>query len=186
MQNLSDKLLLTADDDQSAFRVLYDRYWHLLYTKSLNRLGSDADAQDVVQEVFISCWKNKSTIQIEESLLPYLLTAVKYCIIRKVYRAAKKNTVFPLSLIDLGHVELTVEEFIHYKELQTVIDKEVNLLPDRMKEVYKLSRVHHLRNEEIAERLHITEQTVKNTLSSALKKLRLRLSHFSAFLPFLL
>ena len=185
MQNMIDKLLLTASDEQTAFRVLYDRYWKLLYTKALNRLGNDADAQDAVQEVFISCWRNKSSIIVEESLLPYLLTAIKYCIIRKVHRASRKGIIFPLSLSALEQTELTVEEFVNFKELQELIDKEVKLLPQRMQEIYKLSRVEQLRNAEIAERLHITEQTVKNTLGSALKKLRFRLSHFFSFLSFL-
>lgn len=185
-ENLPDKMLLEHADEESAFRVLYDRYWHLLYTKALNRLGNDADAQDAVQEIFISCWRNKSTIQITDSLLPYMLIAIKYCIIRKVSRSAKKGVVYPLSLEDLGEEELTTEEFIHYRELQSLIDKEVKLLPERMQQVYKLSRIEQMRHAEIAARLQITEQTVKNTLGMALKKLKLRLSHYSSLFSFLL
>ena len=68
MEQLTDKELLLATDEEASFRQLYDRYWEALYDKALNRLGNDADAQDVVQEIFISLWRNRSSIQVEDSL----------------------------------------------------------------------------------------------------------------------
>ncbi|ULT41148.1 winged helix-turn-helix transcriptional regulator [Niabella defluvii] len=54
---------------------------------------------------------------------------------------------------------------LYYKQLEALIDSEVQLLPERMQEVYRLSRNEHLRNNEIAKQLNISEQTVKNILS---------------------
>ena len=182
MESLTDKGLLAAPD---GFRVLYERYWEPLYKKALYRLGNNADAQDAVQEVFISLWRNKETIQVDKTLSPYLFAALKYCIIKQVYRKAKKGIHVSLSVVELECTELTTEELLQYKELQAVIANEVAELPERMREIYRLSRVESLQIAEIAGRLNISEQTVKNTLTTALKRLRERLSHYACWLPFL-
>jgi len=186
LENLSDKTLLETADEQAGFRIMYSRYWEALYKKAFFRFGNRADAEDAVQEVFISVWRNKETIQIEETLAPYLFTALKYHIIKQVYRKAKKGIQVPLSLEKLEHSELTTEELLQYKELQSAIAGEVDELPKRMKEIYRLSRIENLQIAEIAVRLNISEQTVKNTLTNALKRLREKLSHYSFLLTFLL
>src|ERR1700710_1212554 len=94
--DLSDSALLIAADEHSAFRILYDRYWETMYKKAFVRLGNDDDAQDVVQEVFISVWRNKQTIEVAASLEGYLFTAIKYSVIKRVYRAAKKGVQIQL------------------------------------------------------------------------------------------
>ena len=185
MGYLSDSMLLIAEEEQSAFRELYDRYWEQLYKKALTRLGNDADAQDAVQEVFISCWRNRKTIEVKESLAPYLYTALKYWIIKKVYRQSQKGIIVPLSTESLEQTELTTEEFLQYKELQHLIADEVSKLPEKMQRIYRLSRIEQLPIALIAEQLKISEQTVKNTITSALKRLREKLSRYSCFLPFL-
>jgi RNA polymerase sigma-70 factor (family 1) len=186
MHDLTDTDLLCAKDEQKAFRELYDKYWEPLYKNALYRLGSDADAQDMVQEVFIGLWRNKNSIQNIGSLSAYLFTALKYTIIKRIYRQAKKGIMVPLSVEELEHVELTTEELLQYKELQSVIANEVANLPTRMQQVYHLSRNELLSTKEIAQRLNLSEQTVKNTLSAALKRLREKLAHYACWLPFLL
>jgi len=184
IQTADDKILLTAADEQKAFRILYNRYWEPLYKKALSRLGTTEDAQDTVQEVFISLWRNRNSIEVEDTLSPYLFTALRYCIIKKVYRKAKKGLQVQLSAEELSDTENYPEEIFGYKELQQIIGKEVSNLPSRMQEIYKLSRIEHLSPAEIANRLSISEQTVKNTLSTTLKKLRVRLSHFTSLFTF--
>lgn len=184
LQTADDRFLLTAADEQRAFRVLYERYWESLYKKALNRLGTSEDAQDAVQEVFISLWRNRNSIEVEDTLSPYLFTALRYCIIKRVYRKAKQGLQVPLSAGELNDPVNYPEEIFQYKELQQRIGKEVSSLPSRMQEIYKLSRVEQLTPGEIAKRLNISEQTVKNTLTTTLKKLRMKLSHFTSFFTF--
>lgn len=178
LKTADDKSLLTANDEQAAFRVLYDRYWESLYKKALSRLGDSENAQDAVQEVFISLWRNRHSIEVEETLAPYLFTALKYCIIKKICRHAGKVIQIPLMLEDLKCDENAAEENFRYKELQQLVGREVARLPERMQEIYRLSREQNFSSKEIAEQLVISEQTVKNTLSTTLKRLRIKLMHF--------
>ncbi len=186
LESLTDKTLLLSTDEQTAFEIVYNRYWEPLYKKALRRLGNSADAQDVVQEVFVSLWRNRDTVKVESTLAPYLFTALKYCIISQVYRKAKKGITVPLALEELVQLEVTTEELLEFKELQQIINTEVAALPERMREIYRLSRIEHLQIAEIAMQLNISEQTVKNTLSTALKRLREKLAHYSALCLFML
>ena len=186
LENLTDKALLVSENEDLAFRVLYDRYWEALYKKAFYRLGNSDDAQDAVQEIFISLWRNRETIQFEDNLSPYLFTALKYCIIKQVYRKAKKGILVPLSAEELTWTGVTTEEVLQYKELQAAIDSEVAGLPERMQKIYRLSRIDNLQIAEIAGQLNISEQTVKNTLTTALKRLRKKLAHHSCWCGFFL
>lgn len=177
MKNCTDAELLMAEDTESAFTIIYHRYAERLYKKALVRFGNDPDARDTVQEVFISLWRNKHTIDASGTLSPYLFAALKYAIIKKIYRKARQGEQVPLSAELLGRSKMVEEDLFGVKELQAVIYRELNHLPLRMRQVYDLSRVEHLRTWEIADRLKISEQTVKNTLTSALKRLRQRISH---------
>jgi DNA-directed RNA polymerase specialized sigma24 family protein len=91
-----------------------------------------------------------------------------------------------LSIENLEHFEFTTEELFQFKELQLVIAHEVNGLPERMMEIYPKSRIENLQNAEIAATLKISEQTVKNTLTTALKGLRGSLSKYNCLFIILL
>jgi RNA polymerase sigma-70 factor (ECF subfamily) len=98
-------------------------------------------------------------------------------VIKQVYRKAKKGICLPLSVKELELTELTTDELMHLKEMQSVIATEVSDLPQRMQQIYQLSRVDHLPVAQIAKQLNISEQTVKNTLTTALKRIKQKLSH---------
>ena len=177
MKTFSDKALLTSTNEQEAFRIIYDRYWESLYKKALHHLRCEYDAEDTVQEIFISLWRNKNTIDATNNLTAYLFTALKYHIIKQAYKKARKGILLPLSVKDLEQTELTVEEAMHIKEIQTLIKTEVSALPKRMQQIYLLSRENNLQVSQIATHLNLSEQTVKNTLTTALKRLRQKLEH---------
>lgn len=178
MVNSSDKALLLSADEQRSFRILYDKYWQELYRKAIARLQNEDDAEDVVQEVFVSLWRNRHSISVEDSLAPYLFSALKYATLKLLYRKAKKGLILPKSLQNIEVESSTVENYIDCKELTQNIEHEVQNLPGRMREIYQLSRVEQLRNAEIAARLNISEQTVKNTLTVTLKRLKSRILNF--------
>lgn len=179
LPSLSDKDLLVSAEEEAAFKMLYNRYWEGLYRKAYSRLGNSSDAEDLVQEIFISVWRNRQTITAEPSLLPYLLSALKYAVIKKLYREARKGNTLPLSVHELEQIGITEEDILHYRELQGALYREISTLPERMQQIYRLNRMDQLQVAEIAARLNLSEQTVRNTLSIAVKRLREKLADFS-------
>lgn len=176
MKSLSDKDLLNAPDEQSSFKAIYERYRDGLYRKAINKLDSEEDVHDVLQSVFISLWRNRKQIEVACTLAPYLYTALKYAIIKKTCRKAREGMVLSLSVVEISDRYSTQQNPLGFKELKAIIDSEVAYLPSRMRQVYRLSREEHLKNAEIARMLNISEQTVKNTLTVTLKKLRAKLT----------
>jgi RNA polymerase sigma-70 factor (ECF subfamily) len=170
MQHHSDAQLLQAirQGDAAAFKVLYDRYWQRLYVKACQRVDKN-EAKDIVQEIMTTLWRRRNevfTFQ-DGEIGRYLLTAVKYRIISHyAYGAAEipGTEVFDLPA-DAGNP-------LEAKEFSEFIESEIRQLPPRMQEIFRLSREDDLSIADIARRLGLSEQTVKNQLTEALRRLR--------------
>lgn len=185
MYSMTDKDLLISPDEEAAFRVLYDRYWEMLYRKAYTRLGNSSDAEDIVQDLFVTLWRNRLAIKPEPDLGLYLFVALKYAIIKKVYREARKGVVLPLSVHELEIIGVTEDDLLHYRDLQLALSKVISTLPQRMQQIYRLNRIDQVQVSEIATRLNLSEQTVRNTLHTAVKRLREKLADFSTACFFL-
>jgi len=172
-QSLSDAALLHAikDGDADAFKALYDRYWERLYLKACQRVDKDA-AKDLVQEVMTTLWRRRNDIFTfdDGEIGRYLFTAIKYRVITHYAYTAeeiKNSTLFDMLLSD----EVPGKN-LETRELSEFIESEIRRLPTRMQEVFRLSREDDLSISDIAHRLNLSEQTVKNQLTEALKRLR--------------
>ena len=175
MEKLSDNRLidLIKVDNHPAFTILVNRYWEELYRHIHARLKDEEDTRDILQEIFITAWKNRATIYTDANgtLASYLFKAARYCIIRQFSRA--KQTIFSEELLEnLLSQQSTAQEMLETKELEKRVTDELDRMPERLQSVYRLSRYAHLSNKEIASHLSLSEQTVKNNISIALHHLR--------------
>ncbi|NLR80207.1 RNA polymerase sigma factor [Chitinophaga eiseniae] len=176
-----------TQDDPAAFTPLFEKYWEEMFSIAYRRLKDESQAKEIVQNIFIHCWDHRHHIQVTQNLAPYLLTALKYSIVRHLYRSAKKGVMeLPLSVFNIPDEEKNYEQdWQEFDQLQQTIRLEVANMPGRMREIFILSREQELSIREIAMRLSLSEQTVKNQLHTALKRLRSRLQHRAFFLPFM-
>ncbi len=77
--------------------------------------------------------------------------------------------------------DFSLEEEIFAKEIRLLIDLTVTKMPDQRRRIYNMSRVEGLKNDEIAEKLHISKKTVENHLNMALKEIRKSISFMLLF-----
>ncbi|NQX37619.1 RNA polymerase sigma-70 factor, Bacteroides expansion family 1 [Pedobacter steynii] len=174
------KLLISGDSD--AFIEIYNRFQALMYVYACKITMDKEEAEDIVQEVFIYLWDKRTTVILRSSLSSYLYSAVRYKFfnlldhqkVRKDYRLSFQN------FLDQG--EYITDNYIREKEFSQLIEKEIAALPDKMREIFELSRKQNLSRKEISEKLNVSEKTVKNQINNALKILRGKLGFF----PFLL
>lgn len=155
--------------DYQAFRDVYDQYWQSLlsYTKHLVR--SDADAEDIVQEVFIQFWKS-SQIEKIESLQGYFRTALRFRILKHFEKTkVRSQYTQALEAFKSSIAESDVSENLELKELSERIEAEIGKLPKKMREIFYLRKFQFLSYKEIAETLEISESTVKKQLNNATK-----------------
>jgi len=166
---------LLKSDDQPAFTELYNRYKDLLYIYACKITMDNDIAKDMVQELFVKVWDKRQQLNYTTSFSSYLYTAVRY----KFFELLDKQKVSESYIQSIQHYldagEHLTDNYIREKELAFVIEREISNLPEKMREVFLLSRKQNLHNKEIAVKLNISEKTVKNQLSTALKTLKVKL-----------
>lgn len=166
-------------DDTAAFKSLYQQYWKKLYISACKRIDAD-EAKDIVQEVMLTLWqrKNEITINNSDDLGRYLYTALRYRIIS--YYAFSNNTVQIPEWFDqptYAHFDTALDT----DKIKDLIDGEVERMPGRMRQIYHLSRQKEFSVPDIARELNLSEQTVRNQLSLAMKRLRMLLrNHYQS------
>ncbi|MEH3114306.1 RNA polymerase sigma factor [Pedobacter terrae] len=169
--------------DQGAFTEIYRRFWDKVFAVAYHRLANQAEAEEVVQEVFLSLWKRRSNLQIQYSLRTYLSAATKYQVINKQSRgysfAEKGNSLDDIAEQGIDTTELWFSE----RELRQELDKHINELPLKCRLIFKMSREEYMSNAAIAEELDVSEKTVEAHITRALKILRGKLG---AGLPLIL
>lgn len=177
-----DLLLLFQAGARDAYAQIYDRYWAIMYVYARKVLADEDDAQDIVQEVFTYLWHKGPTLSIKTSLSAYLYTSVRYRIFdlmdHKKVRTDYK--VYLQQFIEEG-IYIT-DNRLREKEMIAVIEKEVSLLPEKMRQMFEMSRNEGLSHKEIAEKLGVSDLTVKKQVSNAVKILRTKLKAFSFFM----
>ncbi|HMI03571.1 MAG TPA: sigma-70 family RNA polymerase sigma factor [Pedobacter sp.] len=172
-------------DDENAFRLLFDRYWTRLY-KTAFRLTKDMEtSKEIVHDIFINIWDRRHVLSIN-SIPKFLLTSVRYQYYNRT-RAAKSPIVLTADYNLLDQTSTLNEAETRQAEYDIVCSLKQQLvnLPKRCQEIFLMSRVDNLTNEEIAEQLHISKRTVENQITHALKHLRNTLEDHSVLFTFL-
>jgi RNA polymerase sigma-70 factor, Bacteroides expansion family 1 len=176
----SELLDLLKSGNAAAFDEIYQRHWNTLFKSAYYLLQDRAASMDVVQDVFVWLWENRDHVVLT-TLKGYLVMAVRYKVANFI-RHQKVRSAFITQNIVPEISQATEEWVLELKELKSVIASFTETLPSRCKEVFYLSRHEHLSNREIAYRLGISEKTVENQLTTALRKLRVRLGSMSLLL----
>ena len=182
MYNKLSDVELTAllkEGDHAAFTEIYERYWEELL-RSAHRILKDREAcMDVLQEVFVWFWTHREDLVLN-SVKAYLLTAVKYQVANFI-RSAKVREAYVQRTEMLVVGESYEDDILEVKELKAMIAGITADLPEKCREVFRLSRDEHLSNKEIASKLGISEKTVEMQITIALKRLRTQIKSHSAF-----
>ena len=171
----SDDQLLhrMADDDRSAFTTLYRRHWQALYPSTLRVIGCKEDAEDIIQEVFLSLWRRRKDLRLTGPLTAYLHASVKFRAISYIEKnITRRHYLDALNRTAANKTPLSPETLLQVKEALELIRATIGNMPPKTREVYTLSRQEGLSHREIATRLGISEETVKKHIQNALRLLR--------------
>lgn len=173
-------LRLLKDNDHAAFTEIYNRYWKKLFALAAHKLANLNEAEDIVQNMFITIWKRRAVIEVTVSLNSYLAVAVKYHVMKALNKRFKRKT----SCEDQATMEIleladhSTEEWLDFQEIAKRLNVLIDALPDKCKLVYKLNREKGYSQKQIAEELNISEKTVEAHMSKALRSLRTGLRNF--------
>lgn len=172
-ERYADKELfgLIQQDDTGAFEAFYRRYWPLLTDIAYKRIQSRAKAEDLVQDLFINLYQKRHTLEFTVSLEAYLRQALKYKVLNE-FRSQNIRNQYQQSIFFSPVCKNDFAKDLEAKDLNKKIDKVMELLPEKCKIVFLLSRKENQTNKEISTCLQISISTVEKHISKALKVLR--------------
>ena len=178
--NDSTLLRLLQKNDSTAFQELYNRYWSKLYFLAHKRLKSAEAAEEIVQNVFMTLWRKRKTLKIND-LAPYLAAVTRYAVYH--YLAAEKRRAHKEEVAGNRNSGVVAGELlIDDKQLLEIVKQEVNELPEKCRLVFIYNKLEDQTLPEVAERLNISVKTAEAHLTKALRLIRKKLKDHALFL----
>lgn len=176
----SDEILVKSmtKGDSEAFRCLFDRYWQNMYAIVFSVSKDKEVCLEIVHDIFLNVWLKRDHLQID-CFKGYILASARYHAYRYMKSTKRNSLEYRENLEQIDSISTNDgESNISYQELEQKVARHLEDLPKRCKEIFTLSRMSQLSNDEIASRLDISKRTVENQLTHALKHLRLSIKHF--------
>lgn len=159
---------------ESAYKQLFRDYYRPLSVFALKYIRDLELAREIVQNLFVHLYENRSTLVITTSLESYLYQSVRNRCLNQIkqWKTQKEHLEKYYGEQVYGdNLEVTIRE----NELEHAIFKIVESLPSQRRNIFIMSRVNGISNSEIAEKLNISKRTVETHISHALKVLRAKL-----------
>lgn len=182
MNQSEEKLLFERikNGDEKAFELLFHKYYGHLCLYAAKIIGDDTSAEEIVQDLFVKIWEKRQQLIIETSINNYLFRSVKNLCINLIQHNKTKSKH---AKNVLSETESNFSDDDNYPEIDLAlkIEESINSLPEKRKEIFRLSRHEGLKYQEIAEKLNISIKTVETQMSLAIKTLRDKLKKYNTF-----
>ena len=172
-----DPLLLTQlrNGDEKAFRLVYDRHYRKIYQFANSFLKNKEQSEEILQETFLNFWIKREKLNVELPVEPLLFTICRRLVLDAFRKATSTDRLRVNLLKMMSEIQNDTEDHIIFSDLLRVTENAIAELPKQQQAVFRLSRFEGLSYEEIAEKMSISKNTVKNHLVVALKTLKSRL-----------
>jgi RNA polymerase sigma-70 factor, ECF subfamily len=182
----AEKHLVCAvqNGDYQAFKTLFSIYYSALYKYARTIVYINEDAEDLVQDLFVKIWEQPRLLVPNVSLTGYMFRSIYYSCINYItrkhlrFRNLDVDTVDKLNELILSDPKDSPEKELLTAELDNAIKKAVDLLPVECGKIFLMSREEGFTHKEIAQKLNISENTVKVQIYRALSRLREKLEEF--------
>lgn len=171
-----DLFFFIQGGDESAYEVMFRRYYKRLCAFSFSMLKDDAVAEELAVDVMLRLWKKRSDLSFDESLKPFLFRCIKWAVLNHLKK--KKILTEPIDDMEesFGRSSLDADSRVLARELEEKYQLILSELPEQRRLIFHMSRIEHMSNQEIADQLNLSVQTVKNQISASLTHFR---KHFN-------
>lgn len=176
LHNEKELLHHAAAGYEAAFKKLFLHYWPQVYGTSLHLTKSPELAKDLAQDLFLKLWENRAKLAAVDHLAAYLYTLSRNLVIdfqrKKVFNAENIDYLVQF----FASADISAQQKLEYRELEQALAAAVNTLPEKTREVFRLSRYEGLSHDEIAARLDISVHSSRTYITRALAAIREQLS----------
>lgn len=171
--SLQELIRLVANGDELAFTEVVNRLWRNCYFHALTYTHSPEKAEEVTQDIFLQVWKNRTKLEEIADFLHWFKVVARNKII-----SALRGKLQEMAGLDTVPETTTIEPLLipdlqtEYRESYQILLKGIELMPEKRREVFKLSRLEGKSNQEIAAQLNIHPVTVSQYLAKSLAFLK--------------
>ncbi|WP_163322731.1 RNA polymerase sigma-70 factor [Draconibacterium mangrovi] len=166
--------------DEKAFEKLFKLYYGYLCNFATKLINDDVAAEEIVQDLFVKFWERRADLKVETSLKNYLFRSVKNLCLNHIKHSNIK-LLYAQKMIAESEINSFNNDYIEV-DLAADIAKSIEELPEKRREIFRLSREEGLKYREIAEKLNISIKTVEAQISLAIKSLRDKLNKYNTFI----
>ena len=160
---------LLQKGDKQAYKTLFEKYGPRLYLFALKYLKEKEDAKDLLNEVFLTLWENRQNLKTNSSLQSYLFTIAYNNIRQRFLRKIREEKYVRVFAEEYLFDTSKGEEQLDYQWFVDKINRIIDLLPPRRREIFILNYKEELKNHQIAEKLSLSDHHVKKQLVIARK-----------------
>ena len=173
-EQLEDKELLTKlkEGDELAFVKIYNQYRNKVYSYAYQLSKSADTAEEIVQEVFIRIWQKREQINTDFSFQGYIKKITLNHVLNHLKKIAREKALQEEVFLHIAENNSRTEDKLLEKELRKIYEEAIAQLPAQKKLIYQMVRTEELSHEEIAIKLSISKNTVKNHMVEASKFVR--------------
>jgi RNA polymerase sigma-70 factor (family 1) len=169
----SHTILKFRDGDESAFTEIYNHFYHNIFSFCKYLLPTIEDARDMTAQIFILLWEKRETLDSYKNCRAFLFLNAR----NKCFNFLRNQKARSAIDKEIGDFTLSEQRSILFSEIEseliTRIREELEKLPDYYRQILKLSYYQGYNNQEIADILQISEKTVRNAKSIALKTIKI-------------
>ena len=161
-------LALILEDDQQAFKALYERYWTPLWSYACNAMADPDDAEDIVQELFTTLWEKRASLKINSSLKAYLFRATLNKVIDRIDRSKYQSSYLEDLKRTYDQGNYTTDGKLFEQELMNRFEVCMDKMPPKMRAIFSLSRLEQMTHQQISDCLKISRDNVNRQIKNAL------------------
>jgi RNA polymerase sigma-70 factor (ECF subfamily) len=176
--NNADLIRSLSRGNEEAFRSIYVLYYKGLCLYANRILKNNDECEDVVQSIIMKLWENKENIEDITDIKSYLYRSTYNGCLNKLSKLDNKQKYQNESWLKLKEIEMEDRDSLQYTELNEIVNRLIDELPEQCQRVYKMNRSDEKSYIEISQELNITVKAVEANISRALQKLRLGLKDF--------
>lgn len=167
-------LRMLASNDEQAVKILFDQYHEFLFDIVSHYVNNTADADDLIQELFISIWTKRHTLQITKPLDRYLAKSALNRVrnFKRDNRRSKEVTITNFDTLENSLLEIPADSALTASDINFLWEKAKAKMPDHVRVTFMLHRKWDLSYSEIAAYLGVSKKTVEKNMSQALQILR--------------
>ena len=171
--SLQELVRLVANSDEAAFTTLVHRLWRNCYFQALTYTHSPQKAEEITQDIFLQVWKHRHKLEAIVDFSHWFKVVARNKII-----SALRGKLEEIAGLDTLRETTAIEPLLvpdlqaEYRESYQILLKGIELMPEKRREVFKLSRLEGKSNQEIARQLNIHPVTVSQYIAKSLAFLK--------------